>query len=290
VSSTTTSPVKLPVKIPEEAFTDQLRVRSYEVGRLGVIGLGTTLRYCESLATDASAAIGFDHSWYVTHHTAWVVREMTIALGALPAIGEDLRLATWVSEFRRVQAQREYAIWRAATGRIVVRASARWAYCDTLRGQLTRISDEMVEAMKVPGCRMASQRRPQAAKSPVVGTSSTLLLEARHYETDTQQHINNCVYADWLDEAFYQTTVTAPLAFPVENLHPRFFHIEYIREVMAGDSLRIETHMQPLSEKNTHRIATEYSIVHPGSNTAAVRAYSEHRRQSGRSRRCYLQM
>jgi medium-chain acyl-[acyl-carrier-protein] hydrolase len=284
VSSTTTSPVKLPVKIPEEAFTDQLRVRSYEVGRLGVIGLGTALRYCESLATDASAAIGFDRSWYVTHHTAWVVREMTIALGALPAIGEDLRLATWVSEFRRVQAQREYAIWRAATGRIVVRASARWAYCDTLRGQLTRISDEIVEAMKVPGCRMAPQRPPQASKSPVVGTSSTLLLEARHYETDTQQHINNCVYADWLDEAFYQTTVTAQLASPVESLHPRFFHIEYIREVMAGDSLRIETHMQPLSEKNAHRIATEYSIVHVGSNTAAVRAYSEHRRQSGRSR------
>lgn len=288
MSSTITSPMKLPVKIPEEAFNDRLRVRSYEVGRLGVIGLGTALRYCESLATDASAAIGFDRSWYVTHHTAWVVREMTIALGTLPAIGEDLRLATWVSEFRRVQAQREYAIWRAATGRIVVRASARWAYCDTLRGQLTRISDEIVEAMKVPGCRMASQRphslRAQASQFPFVGTSSTLLLEARHYETDTQQHINNCVYADWLDEAFYQTAVAARLASPVEGLHPRFFHIDYIQEVMAGDSLGIETHMQPVLEKNTHRIATEYSIVHLGSNTAAVRAYSEHRRQSGRSR------
>jgi medium-chain acyl-[acyl-carrier-protein] hydrolase len=286
--SSATSPMKLSVKIPEEAFKDQLRVRSYEVGRLGAIGLGTALRYCESLATDASAAIGFDRSWYVTHHTAWVVREMTIALGSLPAIGEDLRLATWVSEFRRVQAQREYAIWRAATGRIVVRASARWAYCDTLRGQLTRISDEIVEAMKVPGCRMVS-RRPSSfiaarSQSPVGGTSSTLLLDARHYETDTQQHINNCVYADWLDEAFYQTTVAAELASPVESLHPRFFHIEYIREVMAGDSLRIETRMQPVPEKNTHHIATEYSIVHLGSNSAAVRAYSEHRRQLVHSR------
>jgi medium-chain acyl-[acyl-carrier-protein] hydrolase len=288
VSSTIISPMRLPVKIPEEAFRDQLRVRSYEVGRLGVIGLGTALRYCESLATDASAAIGFDRSWYVTHHTAWVVREMTLVLGALPAIGEDLRLATWVSEFRRVQAQREYAIWRAATGRMVVRASARWAYCDTLRGQLTRISDEIIEAMKVPGCRMVSQRPHSllAARSqpPVVGMSSMLQLQARHYETDTQQHINNCVYADWLDEAFYQAVVAARIASPVESLHPRFFRIEYTREVMAGDSLRIETQMQPVPEKNTHRIATEYSIVHIGSNTAAVRAYSEHRRQSGPSR------
>ncbi|PWT71273.1 MAG: hypothetical protein C5B60_11150 [Chloroflexi bacterium] len=287
MSGTITSPMKLPVQIPTEAFKDRLRVRSYEVGRLGIIGLGTALRYCESLATDASAAIGFDRSWYVTHHTAWVVREMTVVLGALPAIGEDLRLATWVSEFRRVQAQREYAIWRASTGRMIVRASARWAYCDTLRGQLTRISDEIVEAMKVLGCRMASRRPLSLAarsQSPAAGTSSTLLLEARHYETDTQQHINNCVYADWLDEAFHQTAVAAQLAYPVESLHPRFFHIEYIRELVAGDSLRIETEMQPVAKENTHRIATEYSIVHRGSNSAAVRAYSEHRRQPGRSR------
>jgi acyl-ACP thioesterase len=131
---------------------------------------------------------------------------------------------------------------------------------------------------------MVSRRPSQASPSRFLSTSSNLLLEARHYETDTQQHINNCVYADWLDEAFHQTAVAAELPSPVESLHPRFYHIEYIREVMAGDSLRIETHMQPVLEKNTHRIATEYSIVHLGSDTAAVRAYSEHRRHLGRGR------
>jgi acyl-CoA thioesterase FadM len=141
--------------------------------------------------------------------------------------------------------------------------------------------------MKLLGCQMVTNRPHSlspASQSPGTGSFSTLLLEARHYETDTQQHINNCVYADWLDEAFHQAATTAQPSFPAQTLYPRFYHIEYIREVVAGDSLRIETQMQPVPLENTRRIGTEYTIVHLGSNTAAVRAYSEHRRQIRQSR------
>ncbi len=139
------------LSMPDEVFSDQLRVRSYEVARNGMVGLSTALRFCEALATDASTALGFDPSWYQRHHTAWVVREMDILLGRLPHIGEELRLATWVAEYRRVQAQRDYAIWHATTGAMVARASARWAYFDTARGQLTRISDDLLDAMQSAG-------------------------------------------------------------------------------------------------------------------------------------------
>ncbi len=272
--------------IPAEAFRDRLRVRSYEVGQSGMLGLGTALRYCEALATDASAAIGFSRSWYVAHHTAWVVREMSILLGALPQIGEELELATWVSEFRRVQAQREYAIWQASTGRLVARASARWAYCDTVRGQLTRISDEIVGAMKTAGHGMAIRRTRSLEAIPAdpdTGTTSSLLVRARHYEADSQQHINNCVYADWLDEAFVQATTSAapppemPLVRRTELLRPRFFRIEYIREVVAGDALRIETQT---AAQGRRVVAALQSVVPVSSGVAAVRAYSEHIRQS----------
>src|SRR5215469_7975324 len=233
--------------IPEEAFRDRLRVRSYEVGRSGTIGLGTTLRYCEALATDASAALGFDRSWYEAHNTAWVVREMNIQLGSLPRIGAELRLATWVSEFRRVQAQREYAIWQETSGQMVARASARWAYCDALRGQPIRIADAILQRMQPLGNMLSVRRYTapsatsslSAAEAPSADTSSEFFLKAREYETDTQQHINNCVYGDWLVEALAVTSssVDHDEVSPVLR-RPRFYTIEYIRAVVAGDSLR----------------------------------------------------
>jgi len=261
--------------IPDSAFTDQLRVRSYEVGQSGTIGLGTALRYCEALATDASASVGFDRSWYEAHHAAWVVREMTILLGALPRIGEELELATWVAQFRRVQAQREYAIWQKAAGRMVARASARWAYCDAERGQLIRIPDAILETMKSPGASMPEYRYRQFHNSEVgTNRSSTIFLQAREYETDTQQHINNCVYADWLTEAFTQATkVSVADTCPAVAWRPRFYRIEYIRAVVAGDTLRIETETAPHGSRG---IRVRHSIVQAESNAAIVQAYSEH--------------
>jgi acyl-CoA thioesterase FadM len=261
-----------PLMLPGNAFTDRLRVRSYEVGQYGTIGLGTALRYCEALATDASASVGFDRAWYEAHHAAWVVREMTILLGVLPRIGEELGLATWVASFRRVQAQREYAIWQAATGRMVARASARWAYCDADRGQLIRIPDALLETMQSLGAPMPVHRHRQFPGAGA-GTSSAIFLQAREYETDTQQHVNNCVYADWLAEAFTAATRAAADTVGAAGLRPRFYRIEYIRAVVAGDALRIETETVPRGECG---IRAQHSIVHVESNTAVLQAYSEH--------------
>jgi acyl-CoA thioesterase FadM len=203
---------------------------------------------------------------------------MTILLGALPRIGEELGLATWVAQFRRVQAQREYAVWQTATGRMVARASARWAYCDADRGQLIRIPDAILETMQSPGASMLDlrQRRFPGAEADAA-TSSTILLQAREYETDTQQHVNNCVYADWLAEAFTQATRAAADTCRTAVFRPRFYRIEYIRAVVVGDTLRIETETAPRDQRG---VRARHSIIHVESNTAVVQAYSEHIRLS----------
>ena len=193
---------------PAEAFRDTLTVRSYEVGRAGGAHPATILRYLEHLATCASAALGFDNRWYHEHHSAWVVREMSLLLGDAPRIDDALDLATWVADFRHVQATRDYLITRADSGRLVARASARWAYIHRERLLPTRIPVE---------------------------------LTAREYEADSQQHINNCVYLDWLHEAAYQTAAQGALTGQPTRLCPRFYHLEYIRAAQPGEALTIAT-------------------------------------------------
>jgi acyl-CoA thioesterase FadM len=206
---------------------------------------------------------------------------MNIQLGSLPRIGTELSLATWVSEIRRVQAQREYAIWQAASGQMVARASARWAYCDAVRGQPIRIADAILQRMQPLGNAMSVRRYtdPMATSLPPIeaslaGTSSAFFLKAREYETDTQQHINNCIYADWLVEALTEASSSAPTgAAPAVPLRPRFYNIEYNRAVVAGDSLRIETRLAP---RGTRGVRSWQTIFDPKSTSPVVRAYSEH--------------
>jgi acyl-CoA thioester hydrolase len=225
-------------RYPAQAWEDALTVRSYEAGRDGSVRPGVILRYLENLATRASAGLGFDNRWYRDHGGAWVVREMALLLGARTAIDDDLRLATWVAEFRRVQATRDYLITIADSGRMVARASARWAYIDRQTGHPARIPDELTARMGPWGYSMRP-RLPRAA-SEGLAPGASLALTAREYEADTQGHINNCVYLDWFHEAALQ--VLAPdEADPAVLPRARFFWLEYARPTLPGDTLTVQT-------------------------------------------------
>lgn len=224
---------------PAAAYRDTLTVRSYEVGREGGAHPATILRYLEHLATCASAALGFDNRWYHDHNSAWVVREMSLLLGEAPRIDDALDLATWVADFRHVQATRDYLISRADSGRLVARASARWAYIHRERLLPTRIPAELIARMGPWGHAMRPrQPEPLLSDAPII---SEARLTAREYEADSQQHINNCVYLDWLREAAYQTATQGALTGEPTRLRPRFYHLEYIRAAQPGDTLTIAT-------------------------------------------------
>lgn len=225
------------LSIPEQSYRSVLAVRSYEVGSEGTVRPGDLLRYIEHLATTASASLGFDSRWYQERNGAWVVREMSLLFGAAPRIDDELRLFSWVSDFRRVQSTRDYLITQADTGRLVVRASARWAYIDRTRLSPARIPEEIIARMGPWGHPLRERPHPQPdAAAPVV---HTLSLTAREYEADSQRHINNCVYLDWFSEAAHLAAMQGRFTGAPTLLRPRFAHLEYLRPGMPGDAVTI---------------------------------------------------
>jgi acyl-CoA thioesterase FadM len=228
---------------PEGAFTLHFAARSYEVNAWGTIGPGTVLRYLEHLATQASRERGFDHAWYERHGSAWVVREMALLLHALPSIDDELVMATWLSEYRRVQAFREYVIWRRDGGQLVARAQARWAYVDRTRGQLARIPEAIRTTLGTAGQAMRPLTRLAPRDAVAAHVHAAMTLTARRYEMDSQLHVNNCVYVDWLEEALRAAVTPVPDADLMAGawLLPRAFHIEYVAQTRAGDHVTIET-------------------------------------------------
>jgi acyl-CoA thioesterase FadM len=248
-----------------------LRVRSYEVQRDSRIRPGTLLRYLEHLATEASASLGFDAAWYVREGTAWVVRNMNVTLNRLPTVGTAVELATWVADFGRVQALRGYAVWELETGRPVARAQARWAYVDRQGGQPVRLPGALTAAFTPLGQLMPTRSTGQPSAFETSGPhAESLRLTAREYEADSQQHINNCTYADWLWEAA-QTALRAS-AGPPPQIAPRSYVIEYVRAALPGDEMLVETRTVPHGSRG-YRLIQE--IRDARSERALVRASGE---------------
>jgi acyl-CoA thioesterase FadM len=181
---------------------------------------------------------------------------MDVWLGTLPGMNEELRLATWVADFRRVQARREYAVTRAAGGALVARASGRWGYVDRLTGHPRRLEDELASAFAVYP---AEGLAPSAAAAPVPPVASaSMTLAARSYEADTQGHVNNTVYADWLVEGLRRLARERPDLPALRATVPRRYLIEYVRPVRVGDTVTVATGVLPLGSR---RLAVEQSVT-----------------------------
>jgi acyl-CoA thioesterase FadM len=183
---------------------------------------------------------------------------MSLLLGWLPPMDSELLMATWVADFRRVQAFREYAIWHPASGRMIAQARARWAYVQRHTGQPLRVPESMIARFSAPNreTRLAPRTIPYAANSLWQGEQTIV---AREYEADVHQHINNCVYADWLYEGFSATLRAAGRA--ATETRPRFLTLEYLRQVRPGDQVRIETTIHPAGSRRLHvnQIANDQS-------------------------------
>ncbi len=258
--------------LPASAHTTTLTVRSYETTTAGIVSPATLLRYLEHIATLDSAARGFSHSWYETHGSAWVVRDMRLLLWDTPALADEVHLATWLSGYRRVQATREYCIWREPEQRLVARAQGRWAYVDRERGLPARIPDDLIERFGVSGHAMPL-RPTNPAMTAQAGAGSEITLVARSYEADTQQHINNTIYMDWLDEALTRALTETDSATDMSAIAPRYYHIQYFHPARPGDRVVISTQVD---RTGSRRLTAAQTIRDDATGQIAVECRSEH--------------
>jgi acyl-CoA thioester hydrolase len=77
-------------------------------------------------------------------HTGWFVREHRIEYLSPAFLGDEIEVRTWVSEMRRVRAQRRYEFIRKADGRVVVRGETVWIFVDLTTGRPIPIPAEIL--------------------------------------------------------------------------------------------------------------------------------------------------
>lgn len=71
----------------------------------------------------------------------WVVRSHHVEYLAPAFSGDRLRVATWVTGFRRVRTLRRYRFDRAVDGQVLARGETDWVFVDAVTGRPRTIPD-----------------------------------------------------------------------------------------------------------------------------------------------------
>jgi len=208
-------------------FSAPFRVRFDEAapdGRLRTSGL---LRYAQDLAWIHSDALGFDRGWYREHRLTWLVRAANVAVLGGISVGAGLTGTTRVVGFRRVWSRR-HSEFHDAAGGLAATVDIDWVLVDD-RGVPTRIPAIFETTFSVPAGTLVLGR---VALDDPPDDAHHQPFTVRPQELDPMAHVNNAVYADWIDEA-----VIAAGDPGAVGAIPRAMRLEYALAAEPGATL-----------------------------------------------------
>ena len=195
------------------------RVRFDEGAPDGLVKTSVLLRYTQDLAGYHSAVRGFGRAWYAERGITWLVRAAEVAILAPIAVGSELVGTTQVVGWRRVWARRRTE-FHDADGELAAWVHIDWVLLDA-RGAPTRIPQEFDAVFGAPP---ATFELARVDPGEVPGGAARMTFDVRPQELDPMDHVNNAVYADWLDEVI----AVAGGAAAVRAI-PRLARLEYAR-------------------------------------------------------------
>ena len=206
-----------------DACSAPVRVRFDEAGPDGLLRTSALLRYAQDLAWYHSAARGFDRDWYRERGLTWLARAAEVGVEAEIRVGDELTGTTRVVGWRRVWARRRTE-FVDATGVLAGWTHVDWVLLDA-RGAPTRIPVDFQPVFGAPDAGFPLARVPLSEPPP---DAAHARFTVRPHELDPMDHVNNAVYADWVEE---QVIAAGGLA-DVRAI-PRLARLEYARAAAA---------------------------------------------------------
>jgi acyl-ACP thioesterase len=215
----------------DNAHSGSFHVRFDEAGPDGHIRTSVLLRYAQDLAWADSEGRGFDREWYGERGLTWLVRAAELRIEGPIPVGITLSGTTRVIGWRRVWSRRR-TTFQAPDGTTVAWIHIDWLLLDA-QGAPTRIPPEFYAAFDVP---VATFPLGRVALEPAPTDASRRTVAVRPQELDPMDHVNNAVYADWLEEAVIAAGDTM-----ATRAIPRRLRIEYAWSAEPGAVLTAQT-------------------------------------------------
>ena len=216
---------------PPDTCSAPYRIRFDEAGPDGLLRTSVLLRMAQDLAWFHSSARGFTREWYRDRGLTWLARAAEVTVLGEIRVGDEVVGTTQVVGWRRVWARRR-TDFVDAEGR-----TAAWTHVDGVlldaRGAPTRVPKELDGHFRAPDATFPLGRVP-LDEPPSDARHATF--RVRPQELDPMDHVNNAVYADWLDEQ----VIAAGDAAAVRVI-PRVARLEYARAAEPGATILADT-------------------------------------------------
>lgn len=219
-----------------KGYTQEQMITYYQIDQSGRLSPAALLAALQNTAIAHADHLGYTLEEMEKRQCGWVVIHWHIAIERMPKHLEQMRLDTWCSKCRGMQAERCYSIYDQ-NGEILAKAMSRWVFMDFAKRKATVVPKDMIEAYgsnQTPAIEGEKFNMPKQKEGDVVGQQEFVVTRR---DTDTNYHVNNVKYLEWAlddvpDEIYDHMTL-------------KDIRMLYRKECRRGEKVRTETTVQP---------------------------------------------
>lgn len=178
-------------------FPKEFEVRYFEVDQYQKATPVTILRYLEETAIAHSEAVGLGIKNLKEQGVAWILNRWSVKMERYPEWNEKIVVETWPSHFERFYATRQFII-RDYKGKLLGRATSLWVFLNIERKRPVRIPEQFMLPYGLN--KRTVLEEPFGELYSLSDTETVKEFYIRRSDIDTNKHVNNTRYLDWVLE------------------------------------------------------------------------------------------
>lgn len=237
----------------EKIFKEEHQVTYGDCDETGKIQLPKLIEHFMKVSNDQLTQGNAGIHDLLKQNLGWVVVEYHLDLERLPEAGEKITVTTNGSGYNRFFEYRDFGIIDS-TNKKIVDVKSQWVILDLKNRKITEADSQMMEKFGNPYLKhMPRFKRLR----PLKDYESSKTYAVRYYDLDTNHHLTNSVYFDWMIDTLPREFLNSHTAKSVD--------ISFKKEVQYGD--------QALSELTLDQdMLTSYHLI---SNQGEISALAE---------------
>ncbi len=220
----------------DKTYTEQQQIGYFEVDNNLYLTPSALVFHLQDTAIRHSASLGYTLDYMAEHHRGWAVVNWHIIIDHMPKCGETIKIITWSSKCRRMQAERSYLLYDQA-GTIAAHIASRWIFMDLEQRKPTEIGAEMEQKYgnsEITAIKNEKYKLPKLQKQNM--TQRTFIVTRR--DTDNNGHTNNVKYIEWaiddIPDDIYNTMTVCDI------------RVVYRKECYKGDAVTSKSEVHTL--------------------------------------------
>lgn len=224
-------------------FSENHQVKFYECDRKSQMTLPMLLNIVINTSETQSDKIGRSSGYLHQLGITWVITEHEIDILRMPRTNEIITVTTEAKEHNKYFCYRYFWI-HDESGNELVKIMTTFVLMDMETRKMISVPDEVIE----PYSSEKIKTIKRGEKLPQYDDMAAKEYRVRYSDIDTNQHVNNSRYLDWMTDSL-------TLEFLSEN-RPEKVIIRFMKEISYGDLIESCWHLDANPQSiSTHTIA-----------------------------------